>query len=97
MSNPIPPQVSLRALRELLGLTLEQVAAAIRDQGVEITATGLNNAELGHRIASEPVMVAWAHALGIRRYHVRNSRELREWMAAADSPAPKAAKLEKVA
>lgn len=85
MANPIAPQVSLRALREVLGYTLEQLAAAIRDQGVEITAIGLNNAELGHKRASEPLMLAWAQALGIRRHHIRQKAELRQWLDAVEA------------
>jgi transcriptional regulator with XRE-family HTH domain len=83
MSAPIPPQVSLRALREALGLTLEQTAEAIREQGVPITKIGLNNAELGHKNASEALVIAWARALGIKRIHVRQAPELRQWLAAS--------------
>lgn len=86
MTNPIPPQVSLRALRKALGLTLEQLAEKIRDQDVEISAVGINNAELGHRRVSEPVKVAWAHALGIKPDLIRQGRELRELVTAADAP-----------
>ena len=85
MPKPIAPQVSLRALREVLGFTLEQLAEAVRDQGVEITAVGLNNAELGHRRASEPLMLAWAQALGIKRHHIKQTAELRQWLDAVEA------------
>lgn len=83
MTTPIPPQISLRALRKALGLTLEQLAERIQDQDVEISRTGLNNAELGYRRVSEPVKVAWAHALGISPNFIRQGRELRELVTAA--------------
>lgn len=86
MPNPLPPQVSLRALREWRGMTLEELAQSIREQGVEITVVGINNAELGHRNASEPVMLAWCRALGIKRHLVRQARELREWVTTTDAP-----------
>lgn len=80
MSNPIPPQVSLRALREWRGLTLEQLADEIRAQGHDVSVTALNNAELGHRQASPRFLDAWARALGIRPSHIRQGRELRQWV-----------------
>lgn len=85
MPQPIPPQVSLRALREMRGLTLEQLAEEIREQGVQISAVGLNNAELGHRQASPAVVDAWARALGIKPMHVRQGRDLRDWVRAIDA------------
>lgn len=78
--QPIPPQVSLRALREMQGITLAKLAADIRSQGVEISAEHINNVELGHRQASGPVMDAWARSLGIRPLHIRQGRELRHWL-----------------
>lgn len=82
MTSPIPPQVSLRALREARGLTLGQLAELITEQGHEVTADGLNNVELGRRQGSESLMLAWSRALGIKRIHVRQAAELREWLAA---------------
>lgn len=82
MADPLPPQVSLRALREQRGLTLDELAQAIRAQGVSITTGGLNNAELGHRPPSELVLNAWLHALGTRRELVRTGPEVIEWVNA---------------
>lgn len=82
MPQSIPPQVSLRALREWRGLTLEQLAADIRAQGVEISVIHINNVELGHKQARPQVMDAWARSLGIRPLHVRQGRELRQWLQA---------------
>ncbi|MFG1659010.1 helix-turn-helix domain-containing protein [Micromonospora chersina] len=87
MPNPIPPQVSLRALREWRGLTLEQLADEIRAQGHNVSVTALNNAELGHRQASPLLLDAWARALGIRSTHIRQGRDLRQWVDAIDRSA----------
>lgn len=83
MAEPIPPQVSLRVFREHAGLTLDELVAAIAEQGVQVSRPGLNNAELGYRGVSETVLVAWARALGIKRAHVRTGPEIAEWVAAA--------------
>lgn len=91
MTSPIPPQVSLRALREAQGLTLAELADLIREQGVEISTDGLNNAELGHRGASEKLMLAWASALNVKRMHIRSSQQLRDWLTADQEPQPVAA------
>lgn len=82
MTSPIPPQVSLRAFREVQGITLADLAELIKEQGHEVTADGLNNVELGHKQGSEALMIAWARALGIKRIHVRQASELREWLMA---------------
>lgn len=87
MTDRIPPQVSLRALREALGLTLDQLAHGIRAQGVEITKFGLSNIEVGRKRASQQLITAWACALGIKPMHVRQGRELREWLDACDADA----------
>lgn len=78
----MPPQVSLRVFREYQGLTLKELAEAITEQGVSITADGLNNAELGRKPISEQLLVAWARALGTKRTHIRTGPELTEWMSA---------------
>lgn len=82
MTSPIPPQVSLRVFREARGLTLSDLAELIGEQGHEVTADGLNNVELGRKQGSEALMIAWSRALGIKRIHVRQAHELREWLAA---------------
>lgn len=80
MANTVPPQISMRALREALNLTLEDVVERIREQGITITRQGLNNAELGNRFASEALLDAWCRALGTKRLHARQEPELRAWL-----------------
>jgi transcriptional regulator with XRE-family HTH domain len=82
MADVMPPQVSLRALREHQGLTLDELAEMIREQGVSITRDGLNNCELGARPASEAVLVAWARALGTRRSLVKTGEEITDLASA---------------
>jgi hypothetical protein len=93
MTVRIPPQISLRALREALGLTMDQLAERIRAQGVEFSKVGVNNVELGHRNASPTVLRAWAKALGVDAMHIRQSPEMLAWLAAvqADEDARSAA------
>lgn len=76
MALPLPPHVTLRAFREWKGLTLEQVAAEIRHQGVDISTYGLNNIELGHKPASEAVLTALAKVLYVDRSRIRAGHEL---------------------
>lgn len=76
----IPPQVSLRALREAVGLDSRGLAERIKEQGVEVHPDTLYNVELGHKRASERLLIAWARALGIKRLHIRQADELREWL-----------------
>ena len=87
MTNPIPPQVSLRAFREALDMTLDQLAEAIKEQGVSITKFGLSNIETGRKRGSRQLMTAWAQALGIKPMHIRQDRELRELVDACDDDA----------
>lgn len=97
MAEPLPPQVSLRVFREHLGLTLEELAEEIREQGVPITRDGLNNVELGRRPGSDTLMLALARALKVKRLHIRQAKDIRQWVAAVDhapresSPAASAA------
>jgi transcriptional regulator with XRE-family HTH domain len=81
MPRPIPPQVSLRALREALNLDSRQLAEKIKEQGVDVHPDTLLNVELGHKRASERLMLAWARALGIKRHHIRQGDEFLEWLA----------------
>lgn len=83
----MPPQISLRSLREHQNLTLGEVAAAIRQQGVPITADGLSNAELGRKPASETLLAAWADALGTDRRHIRTGPQLVQWVNAVQAEA----------
>jgi transcriptional regulator with XRE-family HTH domain len=63
--SPIGPQVRLRDLRKAHGLTIRQLAERIEDQGIKVKADSLSNVELGHKRASDLLLVAWAKALGI--------------------------------
>lgn len=76
MPQLMPPQVSLRALREALGLTLDEVAERIHAQHVDITKFGLSNFEAGRRRASPTLLDAYARALRINPLHIRQDREL---------------------
>lgn len=87
MAEPIPPQVSLRALRTHLGLTLDELATRISGLGVSITADGLSNAELGRKPTSEPVLLAWAKALGTDRSLIRTGPELIQLVNAVQAEA----------
>lgn len=87
MAEHMPPQASIRVIREHMGLTLADVAARICEQGVPITGNGLNNAELGRRPVSEPVLNAWARALGIDRHHIHTGPELIRWVTAVQGEA----------
>lgn len=69
-------------------MTLTDLAELIREQGCDISRDGLNNIELGRRSGSEPLMVAWCRALGIKRMQVRQASELIEWLEAAQAPEP---------
>ncbi|GGM26539.1 hypothetical protein GCM10011608_09120 [Micromonospora sonchi] len=84
MPRWIPPQVSLRALREWRGLTLEQLAHGIRSQGVAISTIHINNVELGNKQTTATVMTAWARVLGIDPLHIRTDREVRQYLDAVD-------------
>ncbi|MFG1846683.1 helix-turn-helix domain-containing protein [Micromonospora carbonacea] len=84
MPDGMPPQISLRALREALGLTLDELADRINEQGVSITKFALSNVETGKRRASDRLMDAWTKALNTRTLHVRQDRELRAWVRAWD-------------
>lgn len=86
MTSPIPPQVSLRVFREARGLTLADLAALIAEQGHNVTPDALSNIEIGRKPASEALMLAWSRALGIKRIHIRQAAELREWLAAELAP-----------
>lgn len=82
MTAPIPPQISLRALREALNMTLKDLAKSIGEQGVVVSIEHLSNVELGVRQASEQLLLAWSRALGTKRVHVRQAPELIEWVQA---------------
>lgn len=86
MTAPIPPQIPLRALREAFGMTLEELHAAIREQGVEVSVKHINNVELGHRQGNDELMEAWARALRTKRLLIRQGDELVSWLQAITEP-----------
>ena len=64
--SPRGPQVSIRILREMRGMTLVQLADRIADNGYgkRPDPDHLSNVERGNKKPSERLMVAWAKALG---------------------------------
>lgn len=73
----IPPMVSLRALRHAYGLTGDQLAERIHEQGVKVDTDHLYNVETGRRKGSVKLMCAWARALRITRLDIYQSDDLR--------------------
>lgn len=63
-----PPHVSLRTLRNVSGLTLEQVCAAVSDElgaKTPMTRGAMSAIETGTRGASQEVLAALEHVYGI--------------------------------
>lgn len=60
-----PPSVGLRILREAHGLNIPALVRRIEEQGVKVTADHISNVELGWKRPSNPLLHAWAKALGI--------------------------------
>lgn len=79
----IPPQVTLRAIREAHGLTSPMLAAKIAERGVTVDPDSLLSVELGHKRAGNALLVAWANALRINHRDIRQEAELRELIAGA--------------
>lgn len=68
------PRVGIRELRIAHGLTLEQLADRIEEQGFRRPhADSLSNVEKGNKRASTPLMTAWAKALGVHPLDVEQS------------------------
>lgn len=69
MSNPTPlgPQVPIRELRKAYGLSIAQLCDRIEANGLDKRPheDTIRNVELGHKRASQPLMSAWAKALGM--------------------------------
>jgi transcriptional regulator with XRE-family HTH domain len=63
MTAPTGPQVKIRHLREAYGLTLNELAQRISEQGVDVHPDHLSNVELGRKRASRALLIAWAKAL----------------------------------
>lgn len=64
MSEPVGPMVRLRVVRQVAGLTIQQVCDRIAERGVTISVSGLSNIETGRRPASQQVLRAYAAVLG---------------------------------
>ena len=66
IANPSGPQVRIRDLRTAHGLSIRQLIDRIAEAGVPgIHDATIRNVELGHKRASQPLMTAWAKALGV--------------------------------
>ena len=83
-TTPIPPHVSLRAIREMRGFTSPMLAERLEERGVKVDRNHILSVELGHKRGSNALIVAWADELGINPRDVRQEAELRELIAAAD-------------
>lgn len=68
--------VTLRALREAHGLTLEQLAERIAEQGVTVDKASLANVELGNRKASRRLIGAHARALRLESVDIYQAHDL---------------------
>lgn len=87
----IQPHVTLRAIREMHGLTSPMLAERIRERGVKVDPDYLLQVELGHKRASNSLLVAWANVLRINHRDIRQAAELREHIAEADEDKAEAA------
>lgn len=83
----IPAHVTLRALRVSRGLTSPALAEKLADRGVKVDPDHILSVELGHKTAGPALRTAWADELGITARDIHMAAELREIVAAADSPA----------
>jgi transcriptional regulator with XRE-family HTH domain len=54
--------VRIRDLRLAHGLTLSDLAQRIREQGVDITESGISNVENARKRASDRLLTAWSKA-----------------------------------
>lgn len=71
------------------GLTLSDTAQRIREQGVDITESGLSNVENARKRASDRLLIAWAKALGLNPLDV--------WQGPVRQPAVEATEKEQAA
>lgn len=69
-TEPLGPMIRIRDLRQAHGLTMQQLADRISEQGVSITEAGISNIETGSKKASDRLLTAWAKALGIAPLNV---------------------------
>lgn len=79
-AKPLGPMVPIRELRMAHGLSIEQTCERIEVYlGKKPHGDTLRNIELGHRKASQPLLNAWAKALGLLPLDVKQAgTELRE-------------------
>lgn len=77
--------VTLRALREAHGLTLEQLAERIGEQGVSVDKASLANVELGNRKASRRLIGAHARALRLESVDIYQAHDLRALLDGDDT------------
>lgn len=68
--EPLGPMVRIADLRKAFGLSQEDLALRIHEQGVSITGAGISNVENGNKIASDRLLTAWATALAISPLNV---------------------------
>ena len=87
----LPPVIPVRALREALGLTIDDVVARIKDQGVAASKPGISNFETGVRHASPRLAHAYCRALGVARHQVSQGREQRALVAVSTTSVHQAA------
>lgn len=59
------PLVTIRDLRKAYGLSIPQLVERIGQQGVSVDPDHISNVELGHKRPSQPLLTAWAKALGV--------------------------------
>jgi transcriptional regulator with XRE-family HTH domain len=81
----IPALVTLRALRQMRGLTAAALAERLAERGVKVDQNHILSVELGHKNAGNPLRVAWAEELGINPREIRFGYEVREMIAEADA------------
>jgi hypothetical protein len=81
----IPAMVTLRSLREKEGLTSVTLAQQIGERGIKVDPDHILSVELGHKGASNSLLVAWANVLRINPRDIHLAREVREMVAEADA------------
>jgi transcriptional regulator with XRE-family HTH domain len=64
-TNALGPMVRIKEVRAAHNLTLVQLSERIREQGVEISESGISNVENGNKRPSDRLLTAWARALDL--------------------------------
>lgn len=80
-SRPIGPQVRIRDFREMLHISVNQLAERIESHGYteKLHPDTIRNVELGHKRASKLLMVAWSKALGLNPLDVWQPPADKDW------------------